>query len=402
WSAPAQHLLQYVPVPNLGGSTFTTGAAALVVRDHKASGRIDNTSDRWGTLQGYYFIDDYNLDNPYPTGQGGASVPGYDALNFGRGQLYTVGHTKTFGATAVNDLRLSYMRSNNTVGKPHGGVGPSLASQGFVTGVGTSGIVPLDPTIEGVENVIFNSFVMGLPITNLQQVNNTYGLNDNYSKVLGNHTFKTGFQGSYEIVNVNSNPTYNGSFLFGGAETGLDFADFLIGVASNYNQADSQAFYLRHKYAGAYAQDSWRIRPNLTLNYGVRWELMQYWSEKFHQEPTFVLGQQSQVFTTAPAGLVYPGDKGIPATLVPQKNKWSPRIGMAWSPNNSGGFLGKLLGGPGNTSIRAGYGIFYSVIQGQVLGFDLPQPPYGLSYTSPGPPLFAEPFRTAANGSFTG
>jgi hypothetical protein len=402
WSAPAQHLLQYIPTPNLGPSTFSTGAEAEVVRDKKGSGRIDNNSDRWGAITGYYFIDDYSLSEPYPVGQGGASVPGFDANNFGRGQLYTIGHTKTFGATAVNDLRLSFMRSNNTVGKPRGGVGPTLASQGFETGVGTSGIVPLDPSIEGVENVIFNSFVMGLPITNLQQVNNTFGLNDNYSKVMGNHTLKTGFQGSYEAVNVNSNPTYNGSFLFAGTETGVDFADFLIGVASNYNQADSQTFYLRHKYAGAYAQDSWRIRPNLTLNYGVRWELMQYWSEKYHQEPTFVLGQQSQVFTTAPLGLVYPTDKGVPPTLVPQKNKFSPRIGLAWSPDSKNGFLHKLLGGAGNTSIRTGYGIFFSVIQGQVLGFDLPQPPYGLSYTSPGPPLFAEPFRTAANGSFTG
>ncbi len=299
--------------------------------------------------------------------------------------LLTVGHTKTFGSTAVNDLRLSFMRAIIQSVNP-GGVGPSLASQGFQTGVGTPGIVPLAPEIEGIENVIFNSFVMGVPITNLQQINTTYGLNDNFSKVLGNHTFKTGFQGSYEQVNVYSNPTYNGSFLFAGTETGLDFADFLIGVASNYNQADSQAFYLRHKYSGAYGQDSWRIKPNLTLNYGVRWELMQYWSEKYHQEPTFQLGQQSQVFTTAPLGVVYPTDKGIPPTLVPQANKFSPRIGIAWSPTESTGLLGKLLGGPGNTSIRAGYGIYYSVIQGQVLGFDLPQPPYGLSYTSPGPP----------------
>ncbi len=172
--------------------------------------------------------------------------------------------------------------------------------------------------------MIFNSFVMGLPITNLQQVNNTYGIADNFSRVLGSHTLKAGVQGSYEQVNVNSNPTYNGSFLFSGTETGLDFADFLIGVASNYNQADSQTFYLRHKYFGGYAQDSWRIRPNLTVNYGVRYELLQYWYEKFRQEPTFVLGQQSQVFQTAPLGLVYPSDKGIPPTLVPQGNRLAP------------------------------------------------------------------------------
>jgi len=402
WSAPAQHLLQYIPLPNTGLGSFSTGGQPETVRDDKASFRTDANSEHWGSITAYYFVDDYTLNNPYPTGQGGASVPGFDALNFGRSQLITLGHTKAFGSTAVNELRLSFMRSNNTVGQPKGGVGPSLESQGFQTGVGTPGIVPLAPGIEGVENVIFNSFVMGLPITNLQQRNNTFGLSDNYSRVVGNHTLKTGFEGNYEQVNVNSNPTYNGSFLFAGTETGLDFADFLIGVASNYNQADSQTFYLRHKYAGAFAQDSWRILPTLTINYGIRWELMQYWSEKYHQEPTFVLGQQSQVFTTAPLGVVYPTDKGIPPTLVPQKNRFSPRIGIAWSPGASGGLPGKILGGPGSTSIRAGYGIFYSVIQGQVLGFDLPQPPYGLSYTSPGPPLFAQPFMTAANGSFTG
>ena len=62
---------------------------------------------------------------------------------------------------------------------------------------------------------------------------------DNFSKVFGQHTLKAGVQVSYEQVNVNPNPTFNGSFLFTGTETGSDFADFLIGVASNYNQADS-------------------------------------------------------------------------------------------------------------------------------------------------------------------
>jgi len=216
------------------------------------------------------------------------------------------------------------------------------------------------------------------------------------------HTFKLGFQGSYEQINVNPNATYNGAFLFAGNETGLDFADFLIGVASSYNQADSETYYERHKYAAGFAQDSWRARPNLTINYGVRWDLMQYWYEKYNQMPTFSLGQQSQVFPTAPLGLVYPTDAGIPRTLVPQSNKFSPRVGIAWSPGKSDGLLGKILAGAGNTSIRLGYGIFYSVVQGLSLAFDLPQPPYGLSYTSPGPPRFATPFITAANGAFAG
>ena len=106
-----------------------------------------------------------------------------------------------------------------------------------------------DGKIEGIENVIFPSFVMGTPITNLTQANNTYSLIDNLSKVRGSHTLKVGMQVSLEQVNVNPNPTFNGSFLISGTENGNEFADFLIGVASNYNQADSQAYYGRHKYA---------------------------------------------------------------------------------------------------------------------------------------------------------
>lgn len=402
WSSPAQHLLQYIPLPNIGTSTFSTGAEGETVRDDKGSVRIDANVGRWGLFTGYYFVDDFTVNNPYPTGQGGASIPGFNALTLGRGQVITLGDTKTFGPNAVNELHVSFMRDSNNVGQPSGGVGPSLASQGFVTGVGTPGIVPLAPQIEGVENVIFNSFTMGTPITNLKQANNTFSVNDSYTKVLGNHTLKAGFSGSFEQVNVNPNPTFNGSFLFSGSETGIDFADFLIGVASNYNQADSQAYYIRHKYAGGFLQDSWRLRPNLTFNYGLRWELMEYWSEEYNQIPTFIPGEQSKVYPNAPLGLVYPGDPGVPNTLVPSQNRFTPRLGLAWSPEKKNGLLGKILGGPGKTSIRAGYGIYNSVIQGNVMAFDEPQPPYGLSYTSPAPPLFATPFITASNGSFTG
>jgi len=93
---------------------------------------------------------------------------------------------------------------------------------------------------------------------------------------------------------------------------------------------------------------------------------------------------------------------GVPDTLVPSSNRFSPRFGVAYSPGATSGLLSKITGGPGNSSIRAGYGIYYSVIEGNTMAVDEPQPPYGLSYTSPGPPLFATPFITAANGSFTG
>ncbi len=384
WSAPAQHLLQYIPLPNTGGSTFSTAAYGTILRDDKGSMRADANHSRQGLFSVYYFLDDYRQNNPYPTGQGGASVPGFGAVNLGRSQVVSLAWTRSFGSTAVNELRLSYMRNANNVGQPSGGAGPTLASQGFVTGPGTSGITVLAPQLEGVENVRFNSFVIGAPITNLVQANNTFSVNDVFSRVAGRHAVKAGFQASVEQVNVLPDATFNGSFLFSGSETGSDFADFLLGVASNYNQAQSGPYYGRHKYAAGFVEDSWRVTPRLTLNGGVRWELLRYWSEKYNQIPTFSPGQQSKVYPTAPAGLVYPTDPGIPPTLAPQRSRFSPRAGVAYA--------------TGKTSVRAGYGIFYSVIQGNTIGVDEPQPPYGLSYTSSGRPLFATPFINSATG----
>lgn len=398
WSDPARNLLKYIPSANLGNSTFSTASQGKTLRDDKAGFRIDANTDRWGLLSAYYYFDDYSLDNPYPTGQGGASVPGFNALTLGRGQLITLGQTKTFGPNSVNELRLNYMRNANDVGHPVGGVGVSLASQGFVTGPGTAGIIPLAPEIEGVENIIFSSFVMGTTITGLKQVNNTFSITDNFSRAFNHHNIKFGGEASLEQVNVNPNPTFNGSFAFFGSETGSDFADFLIGTPSNYNQADSRPYYGRHKYYGGFVQDSWHAKPSLMLNFGLRWERMEYWSEKYNQIPTLSLGQQSKIYPTAPMGIVYPGDPGIPDTLVPARNRFSPRFGLAYSPSTTNGMLGKVFGGPGKTSIRAGFGIFYSAIQGNTIAIDEPQPPFGLSYTSPAPPLFATPFITAANG----
>jgi hypothetical protein len=391
-SAPATHLLQYIPLPNVGPSTFS-GEGNERIRDDKTSLRIDAVSARWGNLSAYYFFDDYRVSNPFPTGQGGASIPGFSALNLGRAQLVSLGDTKTFGSSAVNELHFSFLRSANNVGQPEGGLGVSLASQGFVTGAGTPGIFPLAPKIEGVENIVFqNAFVMGEPITNLAQANNTFAVNDSVSKVVRNHTLKAGVDVSFEQVNVNPDATFNGTFLFNGYQTGVTFADFLIGAPNLYTQADSQTYYPRHKYVGWFAQDSWRVKPSLVLNYGLRVELMQYWSEKYNQVPTFKPGQQSVVYTNAFPGLVYVTDPGIPNTLVPERFRYAPRLGLAYSPDKKGGLLGKILGSAGKTSIRASYGIFNTMIQGNTLAFDEPQPPYGLSYTSGVPPLFATPF----------
>ncbi len=403
WSVPAQRMLQYIPAPNTAQGTFATSSYNQTVRDDKAGSRIDwNT--RWGLISGYYFIDDFYLVNPYPVAQSGASVPGFSAGTAGRAQLVSLGDTKTFGATMVNEFHLSFMRDNTNLGQPIGGRGVSLASQGFVNADGTDSIVALDPKGQSVENLNFNAYSTGAAANQLIQANNTYQVSDNFSKVLGNHTMKFGAEFHADQVNAAPIAQFNGSFVFAGQETGVDFADFLIGVPSQYNQSQLNPFYDRNKYAGLFAQDSWRALRTLTLNYGLRWDRIAPWSEKYNQISTFVPGAQSVVFPGAPPGILYPGDPGIPNTLSPiDELNFSPRVGVAWSPQRSAGtVLGRILGSPGTTSIRASYGDFYTAIDATSVGVLAANAPYGTTYSSPEPPLFATPFIGAADGANNG
>jgi len=379
WSSPAAHLLQYIPQPNIGANLFSTSAFPETVRDDKASGRIDANTPA-GQLTAYYFVDNYRLDNPYPGGQGGASVPGFDGLTVGQALMLTLGDTKVVDSNTVNEFHAGLLRNENNIGQPHGGLGVSLTSQGF------SGIVVQAPQFEGVENIVFPSFTMGVPITNVDQANNTLYISDTLSKVIGSHSLKFGGQFHYDQVNENPNATFNGTFNFDGTETGSPFADFLLGTPSNFTQTAGTHFYLRNHYTGAFAEDSWRIRPNLTLNVGLRWDLIEPWSEKYNSIQTIVPGEQSVLYPNAPPGLVVPGDPGIPSTLSPAKDhNFAPRIGVAYAPK-------------GNLSIRASYGIFYTAYPGLSAGIMYGIPPFGYNYLSPAPPLFATPFITAASG----
>jgi len=403
WSSPAKSLLQYIPQPNAGLNLFSSSSENETLTDNKASMRVD-THTRFGDLTGYYFFDQYVMNNPYPTGQGGANVPGFNALSGGRAQLYNVGLTRAWGANTVNELRFSYLRYANLIGQPIGGVGPSLASQGFIEGEGTLGIVPLNKSVEGIENVAFNDFTIGVDVTGESQVNNTYQWSDNLTHVVGRHTLKFGGAFHIDQVNIKSNSINNGSFLFQGTETGSDFADYLLGIASTYEQGDASPFYIRNRYIGAFAQDSWKVRSNITVNYGLRWDVLPPWHEKYNQLQTFVLGQQSEVYPGAPTGIVFPGDRGIPSTLAPTRwADFSPRLGVAYSPNFDDGLLRDFFGGPGKTSLHAGFGLFHTAIEGLSAGIMSACAPYGYDYDSTGGrPLFDEPFRSATTGGTNG
>ena len=359
-------------------------------------------------LSAYYFFDDFSQDNPYPVAQGGASVPGFNANNVGRAQLLGLSDLKTFHGNAVNEFHLSYLRDRTSLGKPQGGLGVTLASQGFLVppgmpDAGAPSIVALSPGTEGVENIVFNNYSIGTNTNELTQVNNTYQALENFSRVVSSHTIKAGAEFHDDQVNAKPIAQFNGNFLFSGSETGLDFADFLLGIPSQYNQSQLNPFYGRNQYIGIYGQDSWRIRPDLSLNYGVRWDRIEPWYEKYNQISTFQPGRQSIVFPGAPAGILYPTDPGVPRTLASSGSEFSPRAGIAYSPSaDRDSLLGRILGGPGKTSLRAGFGTFYTAIEALTLGVLAANAPYGTTYSSPAPPLFGDPFITASSGQNLG
>jgi hypothetical protein len=403
WSAPATNLLKYIPQPNVGVSAFSTAAYNQILRDDKIGERVD-ANTLWGSLFYYYSFDDYSLNNPYPTAQGGANIPGFNGLYTGRAQLFNIGDNKVLGPSAVNGFHVSYTRDANNLGKPAGGLGISLASQGFVTGPGTLGIVSGAP--EGVENIVFNggSLVIGTVPGQFDQINNDFGIMENFSKVLRTHLLKAGIQLEYDQIDTHPSAFLNGSFNFNGSETGSAYADFLLGISSQYTQNQLRPFYERNKYIGLYFEDAWRVTSNLTLNFGLRWDRIEPWYEKYNNNITFIPGEQSVVFPSAPTGIVYPGDPGVSRTVAPPGNKdFAPRMGLAYSPRlDRHSAFGKILGGPGKTSIRAGFGIFYAMIAGESLGLISDNPPYGYTFQNASNPLFATPFIDGDTGYVEG
>ncbi|HKM79346.1 MAG TPA: TonB-dependent receptor [Candidatus Acidoferrum sp.] len=399
--------LNIFPAANNANGTFSTSSFPLRLTDNKASGRVDVNTTHWGMFSGYYDFDNYNRTDPYwPAPL--PLLPGFGVTGTGRTNLANIGYTKTISSTAVNELRFEYVRLAPTISKPSGGTQQTLSGLGFTTGASTLGIDVLAPQFQGVPELDFVNFSVGVPSRVLKLFENTYQVLDNFSKVIGTHTVKFGGSFHYTQLTENLSNIEDGNFGFGGAETGIDFADFLIGAPSTsptvgspaYGQGQAPPSYGRNHYAGLYGQDSWRVRSNLTLNYGLRWEFSTPWSEKYNELETLIPGEQSIVFPGAPAGWVFPGDPGVPSTLAPTRyNNFAPRIGLAYSPSAEGGVLRTLLGGPGQSSIRVGYGIFYGTFEGATNFNEIGDAPFGNFYGSITPtPEFDAPFIDRTTG----
>jgi len=402
WSPVPIATLKYIPNPigDLGGLPyFSTTAAKQTVRDDKFGQRIDLTTQRLGNFSFYYYFDDSTVLNPYPT----ANVPGFEAVTPTRAQQVNVSNTLTLGATAVNEARFNFTRMGMVANQPVGGLG-KVTDFGFKTG--GLGVNPVDPNAEGLAWMTMTTnygVSIGLPDGTTGQYNNTFQGSDNFTKASGKHTFKFGADYRYFQINERNTYTSNGYFDFAGNETGNDFADYLIGAPDLFNQSSRQYLDSRTNHVGLYAQDTFKIKPNLTINYGLRWEVSQPFYDTQGKIQAFVPGQQSTVYPDAPTGWVFPGDTGIPKTLAPTDyNNFAPRIGLAWSPGFTDGALAKIFGGPGKTSIRAAYGIYYTAIEDMTLFVEVGDAPFGLFYVSPTEVYLEEPYKDRRRGNDPG
>ena len=410
-------LNQYVPQANRPDGTFQ-GVPLGHETSNQFTVKIDHELTKNQHLSGYYYFTQHYLAKPFARFQaGGATLPGFGDLTDERIQQVNISHTWTIGATSVNEARFTFFREGQgTFLHPQH---TALVQDSCVT-VPTSSCFtdPNDPTNalgihpnlgasrEGVPYVnIAGGFSLGNNFEGeLPQKGNTYQFSDSFGKVVGNHSLK--FGGDYRDNQFDQRLYFNinGSYyLYGGGpnDTASDnlFADYLLGLNDNYIQGSAQDELIRSKSFYLFAQDSWKLKSNLTLNYGLRWELNTPLADVGKKVQTYRPGQNTTIYPcqigpndplfatfgndcsaagVVPTGLVVAGDKGVPVGLTSTYYKsFAPRIGLAWSPGATDGVLGALFGGPGKTSIRAGFGIFYNPIEQLVMEQFSAEPPFG-------------------------
>jgi len=397
WSPAAAGTLKFIPTATgsaSGTPFYSTSAYKGVVRDDKFAERIDFENKKSGNWSAYYHFDDASNVNPYA--QGNLPALGVnETTSPTRAQQINLSNTRNFGATLVNDWRLNVTRFAMRLGEP---ATPSqkVSNYGFVEG--GLGLLPTAPAVEGVPiiNLTVLGDTFGYPGPSFQ-FNNTYQVAENLAKITGKHTLKFGADGRYFQINMRWRYNQNGNFFFYGSETGNDFADYLLGAPSELVMASPGDLDARSKYFGLYGQDSYKLRPNFTINYGLRWEFSQPWSDTRNRLQAWVPGVQSERFPNSPLGWVFDGDPGVAHSLGPTRyDNIGPRLGFAYSPGFSDGVAGKLFGGPGKTSIRASFGMFYTAFEQLINNYELGNAPFSLYYVSSDPVYLEEPFEGRA------
>ncbi len=397
FNAISQKLLNYLPLPNLGSNSYSFNPTQIQ-DEEQGIARLDHTFNNKDALWGTLFFDHLPTTHTLPFF--GATLPGFGEIDSGSSKLFMAAWNHTFSPSALNELRLSYVRYNSQSVAP---LNPTLPSS-----LGFTGINPQFSSNAGVPAInITGFFNLGFsPYGPQPDINNTYQINDNFSKIAGSHTLKFGFAGHrYQVTNPYEYAN-SGMFSFGGTgaySTGDAGADFLLGIPDSFvqNSGGFQDFRTYEYYA--YAQDSWKATKDLTLNYGLGYQIdTPLVNQHFDglDKNCFRPGEQSVVYPTAPVGLVFPGDKGCsPSGYYNHYDHFAPRFGFAYAPD-----WGVVSGDRKNFVIRGGFGIYFNRTEEELGTQDLLAAPFSLNSigaTSLGgnaSPSFANPYVDIATG----
>jgi hypothetical protein len=335
----ARQVLADLPAPS-----FATDPLRAPANNYQISQMFRNYTDKYDAKLDYQISQKLNgftrvgqrkanlYDQPPLPLPSGGSGNGYTrVLN----QQLVTGLTWVPSATQVLDVRFGVSRSQG--GKSPVAVGlPDASSMYGIPGL------PTDARITGglPTELISGYSDLGRQATNPQwQYPTVYNPKANYSRLMGVHSLKFGYE--YQRVNTqvqDVNPLY-GRDSYAGRFSGDNFADFLFGLRSQYALSTFLITNINQSFQFAYVQDDWKILPNLTLNLGVRYE---YGSPQWESNNVLTNFDPATVkMIKAPGGSTY--DRAL---VHPDLNDWGPRVGLAFSATPS-------------TVIRGGFGVNY-------------------------------------------
>jgi Carboxypeptidase regulatory-like domain len=391
---------KFIPAPNAGSyysfNTADTGAAdqGIIRADYTPTSR--DTVWASAIFQSSPSFDTLSF--------GGGSFPGFGQVNAEHFKIFSGAYTHTFNANTLNELRMGYYRLYFAAVQPSTPALPS--SYGF------TGITPQNTSAPGFPFLSIGEFSLGNSYEGPQpRLDSNLSYADNFTRIIGAHSLKVG--ASFEQFRVDNPFAYlnNGYFYFDGTglySSGDPYLDFELGIPDGYEQTSNGDINAVASEIYAYAQDSWKVNPDVTLNYGVGWDVEE--PNTNHQFDGIGINcwsnstAESTVFPGAPPGLSFPGDKGCNNAGGPTAhyNRFGPRIGIAWSPSSG---PAALVGRPGahEFSIRAGYGIYYNRDQEEQSLQNLEDPPFLLVSIGVGDvggyPALATPFSSVTGPS---
>ena len=387
---------KYVPAPNNGTTGYSFNATQTTPQDQYI-GRVDYDFNPNNQITAVGIYEKLNLTETLPSF--GATLPGFGDANVEHIQQWTFDYVRQVSATATNDLSAHYTRFNYLAGMPQQTVQPSSA--GF-------SINPQDTANATIPKLqVAGYFTLGGTSSGPQpRIDQAIQFDDSFSKVIGNHSFKIGYDGRRFNVSNSFDADNSGFYTFskGGTYSTNDAAlDFLLGIPASYQQATSSVIQADAFLNYIYAQDTWKVTDTFTLNYGLGYSIDT--PLRNHQYgglgvSCFIIGEQSTVFPNSPKNLVYPGDPGCSNSgqAVIHHDEFGPRIGFAWAPD-----LGAISGAPGKFSIRGGFGIYYNRTEEESSLQTLTTPPFGMATIGAGDfggnPQLGNPFADINGGA---